>query len=111
MGQKHKKRFGRVIKIVIEKEGGWSNNNGVIIDPSEEIQFKPEKTAKILISKNPMKFNCASKNILSVREQQLFKGFAIFGTGEVEKNIKREKKNTWKREKNINYKKSKRDKT
>ncbi|RNA01105.1 hypothetical protein BpHYR1_042914 [Brachionus plicatilis] len=59
-----------------------------IIDPSEEIRFKPEKIAKILISKNPMKFNCASKNILSVREQQLFKGFAIFGTGERQNIIK-----------------------
>ncbi|RNA03533.1 hypothetical protein BpHYR1_045735 [Brachionus plicatilis] len=44
-------------------------NFGVIIDPSEEIRSKPEKTHFFLFI----------FEILSLKEQQLFKGFAIFG--------------------------------
>ncbi|RNA09899.1 hypothetical protein BpHYR1_048226 [Brachionus plicatilis] len=65
--------------------------NGIIIDPSEEIRFKPEKTHFFPFfsqQKSPHPFflnyiNVFIFEILSLKEQQLFKGFASFGTLEI----------------------------
>ncbi|RNA31732.1 hypothetical protein BpHYR1_013791 [Brachionus plicatilis] len=57
--------------------------NWVTIYPSEKIRFKPEKThffLRILCSfRIYLLFNFIFE-ILSLKQQQLFKGFAIFGT-------------------------------
>ncbi|RNA33790.1 hypothetical protein BpHYR1_046987 [Brachionus plicatilis] len=94
--QKSQKKFTKFKTLVLSefhifdsKFNSNLTNFRVIIDPSEEIRFKPEKTHFFPFfsqQKPPLPFfflNYISIfifEILSLKEQQFFKGFAIFGT-------------------------------